>query len=68
MSPSISECIHAMCVAQGDIHLGYRSYDATGIVHHSLQQTLDGDNTRVAWLTPEVLEPPFNASRENNSG
>lgn len=68
MCPSISKGIYyAMCVAQGDVHLGYRCYDVTGIVHHSLLQTLDRVNTQVPHLTPEVLEPPFAAGRENNS-
>jgi len=65
--PSINEGIYyVMCVAQGDVHLGYRCCDATGIVHHSLLQTVDG--TRVPRLTSEVLEPPFAAGKENNSG
>lgn len=68
MCPSISEGIYAIRVSQGDVHLGYRRGGAPGIVHHSLLQTLDGANTRVPHMTPEVLEPPFAAGRENNSG
>lgn len=69
MCPSISEGIYyAMYVAQGDVHLGYRCYDATGIVHHSSLQTLDGVNTPVPHLTPKALEPPFAAGKENNCG
>lgn len=60
MCPYISEGIYyAMCVAQGDVHLGYRCCDPSGIVHHLLLQILDGVNTRVPHLPPEVLEPPL---------
>lgn len=34
-------------MAQGDVHLGYRYCDATGIVHLSLLQMWDGADTRV---------------------